>query len=106
MEVDEQNLQKISNYVTKATRKKYPVVDEIILNKAIIGTVYQEQYVNVYIYVDEQLEKGSRNRNDAKPTEVNIYYYVKALITKFFGLNIYKTHFDSEKFEYQGGDYK
>lgn len=100
MEVDEQNIQKISNYVTKATRKKYPVVDEIILTKAPAG------YVNVHIYVDEQLERGSRRRNDVESNEVNIYYYVKALITKFFGLSVYNTNFDSEKFEYQGGNYK
>jgi len=97
---DEVNLQKVSNYVTRATRKKYPVVDEVILTKAPDG------YVNVYIYVDKQLEKGSRRKDDSDSTEVNVYYYVKALITKFFGLRVWKTHFDSEKFEYQGGEYK
>lgn len=97
---DEDNLQKVSNYVTKATRKKYPVVDEVIITKAPAG------YVNVYIYVDKQLEKGSRLKDDSDSTEVNIYYYVKVLITKFFGLRVWKTHFDSVNFEYQGGDYK
>ena len=97
---DEVNLQKVSNYVTRATRKKYPVVYEVILTKAPDG------YVNVYIYVDKQLEKGSRRKDDSDSTEVNIYYYVKALITKFFGLRVWKTNFDSEKFEYQGGEYK
>lgn len=100
MEVDEQNIQKISNYVTRATRKKYPVVDEIIITKSPAG------YVNLYIYVDKQLEKGSRGRNDVEASEINIYYYVKTLITKFFGLSVYNTNFDSVKFEYQGGNYK
>ena len=101
---DEDNLQKVSNYVTKATRKKYPVVDEVIITKAI--TKAPDGYVNVYIYVDKQLEKGSRRKDDSDSTEVNIYYYVKTLITKFFGLRVWNTHFDSENFEYQGGDYK
>ena len=102
---DEDNLQKVSNYVTKATRKKYPVVDEVIITKAP-ETKAPDGYVNVYIYVDKQLEKGSRRKDDSDSTEVNIYYYVKALITKFFGLRVWNTHFDSENFEYQGGDYK
>lgn len=96
---NEEDLQKVSNYVTRATRKKYPVVDEVSLIKVRDG------FVNVYIYVDKQLVKGSRRKDDSESTEVNIYYYVKALITKFFGLRVWKTHFDSEKIEYQGGDY-
>ena len=113
MEVDEKDLQKVSNYVTRAVRTKFPVVDEVVIQsyfspEQIIKSPSREPYVKVYIYVDNQLERshGRRSPLAKEITEQVILSYIKNLREKFFGLKVMNASFDSEKFEYQGGDWK
>lgn len=113
MEVDEKDLQKVSNYVTRAVRTKFPVVDEVVIQsyfspEQIIKSPSRAPYVKVYIYVDNQLERshGRRSPLAKEITEQVILSYIKNLLEKFFGLKVMNASFDSEKFEYQGGDWK
>lgn len=112
MEVDESDLQKVSNYVTRAVRTKFPVVDEI----AILSYFSPEQikespnrrpYVKVYIFVENQLVRSHGRRSPLvnEITEQVILNYIKNLLEKFFGFKIMKASFDSEKFEYEGGEW-
>ena len=112
MEVDEKDLQKVSNYVTRAVRTKFPVVDEIVIQtyfspEQIIKSPSRAPYVKVFIYVENQLERshGRRSPLAQEITEQVILSYVKNLLEKFFGLKIMKASFDSDKFEYQGGEW-
>ena len=112
MEVDEKDLQKVSNYVTRAVRTKFPVVDEIVIQsyfspEQIIKSPIRAPYVKVFIYVENQLERshGRRSPLAQEITEQVILSYVKNLLEKFFGLKIMKASFDSDKFEYQGGEW-
>lgn len=112
MEVDEKDLQKVSNYVTRAVRTKFPVVDEIVIQtyfspEQIIKSSSRAPYVKVFIYVENQLERshGRRSPLAQEITEQVILSYVKNLLEKFFGLKIMKVSFDSDKFEYQGGEW-
>lgn len=113
MEVDEKDLQKVSNYVTRAVRTKFPVVDEVVIQsyfspEQIIKSPSRAPYLKVYIYVDNQLERshGRRSPLAKEITEQVILSYIKNLLEKFFGFKIMNASFDSEKFEYQGGDWK
>ena len=112
MEVDEKDLQKVSNYITRAVRTKFPVVDEIDIQsyfspEQIIKSPIRAPYVKVFIYVENQLERshGRRSPLAQEMTEQVILSYVKNLLEKFFGLKIMKASFDSDKFEYQGGEW-
>jgi hypothetical protein len=100
MEVKDEDLQSVSNYLTRATRKKFPVVYDVNVAPA------QNRRVNVFIYVNDQLERGSRTDNSSLATERNILTYVKNILTKFFDLRPYQMNFDSENFEYINGNYK
>ena len=112
MEVDEKDLQKVSNYVTRAVRTKFPVVDEIDIQsyfspEQIVKSPNRGPYVKVYIFVENQLERshGRRSPLSNEITEQVILSYIKNLLEKFFGLKIMKVSFDSDKFEYQGGEW-
>jgi hypothetical protein len=112
MEVDEKDLQKVSNYVTRAVRTKFPVVDEIDIQsyfspEQIVKSPNRGPYVKVYIFVENQLGRshGRRSPLANEITEQVILSYIKNLLEKFFGLNIMKASFDSDKFEYQGGEW-
>jgi hypothetical protein len=112
MEVDEKDLQKVSNYITRAVRTKFPVVDEIDLQsyfspEQIVKSPNRGPYVKVYIFVENQLERshGRRSPLANEITEQVILSYIKNLLEKFFGLKIMKASFDSDKFEYQGGEW-
>ena len=112
MEVDEKDLQKVSNYVTRAVRTKFPVVDEIDIQSVftpdqIEKNPKRKEIVKVTIFVDNQLVRshGRRSPLAKEITEHIILSYVKNLLEKFFGLKVMKASFDSDKFEYQGGDW-
>ena len=112
MEVDEKDLQKVSNYVTRAVRTKFPVVDEIDIQSVftpdqIEKNPKRKEIVKVTIFVDNQLVRshGRRSPLAKEITEHTILSYVKNLLEKFFGLKVMKASFDSDKFEYQGGDW-
>ena len=112
MEVDEKDLQKVSNYVTRAVRTKFPVVDEIDIQsyfspEQIVKSPNRGPYVKVYIFVENQLGRshGRRSPLANEITEQVILSYIKNLLEKFFGLKIMKASFDSDKFEYQGGEW-
>ena len=112
MEVDEKDLQKVSNYITRAVRTKFPVVDEIDIQSVftpdqIEKNPKRKEIVKVFIFVENQLERrhGRRSPLAKEITEQVILSYVKNLLEKFFGLNVMKVSFDSDKFEYQGGDW-
>lgn len=112
MEVDEKDLQKVSNYITRAVRTKFPVVDEIDIQsyfspEQIVKSPNRGPYVKVYIFVENQLERshGRRSPLANEITEQVILSYIKNLLEKFFGLKIMKASFDSDKFEYQGGEW-
>lgn len=112
MEVDEKDLQKVSNYITRAVRTKFPVVDEIDIQSVftpdqIEKNPKRKEIVKVFIFVENQLERshGRRSPLANEITEQVILSYVKNLLEKFFGLNVMKVSFDSDKFEYQGGDW-
>jgi hypothetical protein len=57
--------------------------------------------------VENQLERshGRRSPLANEITEQVILSYIKNLLEKFFGLKIMKASFDSDKFEYQGGEW-
>lgn len=101
MEVDEKDLQKVSNYVTRAVRTKYPVVDEIDI--VPFKNYDGHQSLRVHIFVDSQLQ--SRDRRSDSVTEWVILNYVIKIIEKFFGLDVIRVSFDSTKFKYEGGNW-
>jgi len=112
MEVEEKGIQKVSNYVTRAVRPKFPVVDEIVIAnyfspEQIIKSPNRAPYVKVFIYVENQLDRGYGRRSPLSNeiTEQVIFSYIKNLLEKFFGLKIMKASFDSDKFEYIGGEW-
>jgi hypothetical protein len=112
MEVDEKDLQKVSNYITRAVRTKFPVVDEIDIQSVftpdqIEKNPKRKEIVKVFIFVENQLVRshGRRSPLANEITEQVILSYVKNLLEKFFGLKVMKASFDSDKFEYQGGDW-
>lgn len=112
MEVDEKDLQKVSNYITRAVRTKFPVVDEIDIQSVftpdqIEKNPKRKEIVKVTIFVDNQLVRsyGRRSPLAKEITEQVILSYVKNLLEKFFGLIVMKASFDSDKFEYQGGNW-
>ena len=100
MEVKDEDLQSVSNYLTRATRKKFPVVYDIDI------LPQQNRRVNVYIYVNDQLKRGLSIDSPSLITERNILTYVKNILIKFFDLRPYIISFDSENFEYINGNYK
>jgi hypothetical protein len=100
MEVKDEDLQSVSNYLTRATRRKFPVVYDINVSPI------ENRRVNVFIYVNDQLERGSKTDSPSLTTEHNILTYVKNILTKFFDLRPYQMNFDSENFEYIDGNYK
>jgi len=100
MEVKDEDLQSVSNYLTRATRKKFPVVYDINI------LPQQNRRVNVYIYVNDQLKRGLITDSPSLITERNILTYVKNILIKFFDLTPYMMSFDSENFEYINGNYK
>jgi hypothetical protein len=106
---DDLDLQKVSNYVSRATRAKYPVVDEVDVlnyfsNREIELKPKRKNGVKVYIFLSEQLSPESRTSN-VEVSENKIAKYVMSLLKKFFGLTPMKVSFDSTKFEYKGGEY-
>lgn len=112
MEVEEKDIQKVSNYVTRAVRRNFPVVDEIVIAyyfspEQIIKSPNRAPYVKVFIYVENQLDRGYGRRSPLanEITEQVIFSYIKNLLEKFFGLKIMKASFDSDKFEYIGGEW-
>ena len=59
MEVDEKDLQKVSNYITRAVRTKFPVVDEIDIQSVftpdqIEKNPKRKEIVKVFIFVENQ----------------------------------------------------
>lgn len=106
MEVDEKDLQKASNYVTRAVRTKFPVVDEIVILPIRYRNIpeYDGSNLKITIYVTDQLERGYIGSNIL--SEWMIVNYVTNILKKFFGFNnIRKVSFDSTNFEYIGGDW-
>ena len=51
MEVDEKDLQKVSNYITRAVRTKFPVVDEIDIQS---------------VFTPDQIEKKSEKKRNCE----------------------------------------
>jgi hypothetical protein len=106
MEVDEKDLQKASNYVTRAVRTKFPVVDEIEILPIRCRHIpeYDGSDLKITIYVTDQLDRGYRGSNIL--SERMIVNYVTNIMKKFFGFNnIRKVSFDSTNFQYIGGDW-
>jgi len=106
MEVDEKDLQKVSNYVTRAVRTKFPVVDEIEILPIRYRNIpeYDGSNLKITIYVTDQLDRGYIGSNIL--SERMIVNYVTNILKKFFGFNnIRKVSFDSTNFEYIGGDW-
>jgi hypothetical protein len=106
MEVDEKDLQKASNYVTRAVRTKFPVVDEIEILPIRYrnNPEYDGSSLKITIYVTDQLDREYIGSNIL--SERMIVNYVTNILKKFFGFNkIRKVSFDSTNFEYIGGDW-
>ena len=105
MEVDENDLQKVSNYVTRAIRTRFPVVSEINI---ISFNRYGQNLIELRIFVNEQLERGETKRfrtNSFESTELAIRDYTVKILRNFFGIEPYLITFDSEDFNYKGGNY-
>lgn len=105
MELQEDNPQQISNYITRAVRKKFPVVSEINI---IPFNRYESNLIELQIFVNEQLDKGTnpRHRTDSfESTELAIRDYTVKILKNFFGIKPYLITFDSEDFQYEGGNY-
>ena len=105
MEVDENDLQKVSNYVTRAIRTRFPVVSEINI---ISFNRYGQNLIELRIFVNEQLERGETKRfrtNSFESTELAIRDYTVKILKNFFGIEPYLITFDSEDFNYKGGNY-
>ena len=100
--------QKVSNYLTRAVRIKFPVVDEVEVQfvftpSEILKNPKRKDVVKVFIYVDQQLNPVERNSD--KVSESQIQEYTQRILEKFFGLIVLFTSFDSTKFEYIDGNY-
>lgn len=100
--------QKVSNYLTRAVRIKFPVVDEVEVQfvftpSKILKNPKRKDVVKVFIYVDQQLNPVERNSD--KVSESQIQEYTQKILEKFFGLIVLFTSFDSTKFEYIDGNY-
>jgi len=100
--------QKVSNYLTRAVRIKFPVVDEVEVQfvftpSEILKNPKRKDVVKVFIYVDQQLNPVERNSD--KVSESQIQEYTQKILEKFFGLIVLFTSFDSTKFEYIDGNY-
>jgi len=105
MELQEDNPQQISNYITRAVRKKFPIVTEINI---ISFNRYGQDLIELRIFVNEQLERGQtrRLRTDSfESTELAIRDYTVKILRNFFGVEPYLITFDSEDFKYEGGNY-
>ena len=105
MELQEDNPQQISNYITRAVRKKFPIVTEINI---ISFNRYGQNLIELRIFVNEQLERGQtrRLRTDSfESTELAIRDYTVKILRNFFGVEPYLITFDSEDFKYEGGNY-
>ena len=105
MELQEDNLQQVSNYLIRAVRKKFPVVSEINI---IPFNRYGRDMIELQIFVNEQLGKGThlRRRTDSfESTELAIRDYTVKILKNFFGITPYLITFDSEDFQYEGGNY-
>lgn len=100
--------QKVSNYLTRALRIKFPVVDEVEVQfvftpSEILKNPKRKDVVKVFIYVDQQLNPVERSSD--KVSESQIQEYAQKILEKFFGLIVLFTSFDSTKFEYIDGNY-
>jgi len=113
MEVSVDNLQQVSNYITRAVRKRYPVVSEIIItlsqyNNTRSDNKVTSNSVDVTIFVDEILPRflgRGYNRKEGVDEREVMDYTVK-LIKNFMGLNPSRISFDSESFLYPEGNYR
>lgn len=108
MEFDQSAEQKVSNYLSRAVRTKFPVVDEVEVQfvftpAQILQNSIRKDIVKVFIYVDKQLKPVERNSD--KASESQIQQYAQKILEKFFGLTVLFTTFDSTKFEYIDGNY-
>lgn len=108
MEFDQSPEQKVSNYLSRAVRTKFPVVDEVEVQfvftpAQILQNSIRKDIVKVFIYVDKQLKPVERNSD--KASESQIQQYAQKILEKFFGLTVLFTSFDSTKFEYIDGNY-
>lgn len=108
MEFDQSAEQKVSNYLSRAVRTKFPVVDEVEVQfvftpAQILQNSIRKDIVKVFIYVDKQLKPVERNSD--KVSESQIQQYTQKILEKFFGLTVLFTTFDSTKFEYIDGNY-
>lgn len=108
MEFDQSAEQKVSNYLSRAVRTKFPVVDEVEVQfvftpAQILQNSIRKDIVKVFIYVDKQLKPVERNSD--KVSESQIQQYAQKILEKFFGLTVLFTTFDSTKFEYIDGNY-
>lgn len=108
MEFDQSPEQKVSNYLSRAVRTKFPVVDEVEVQfvftpAQILQNSIRKDIVKVFIYVDKQLKPVERNSD--KVSESQIQQYAQKILEKFFGLTVLFTIFDSTKFEYIDGNY-
>lgn len=105
MELQEDNPQQISNYITRAVRKKFPVVSEINI---IPFKRYGQDLIELRIFVNEQLERGETQRfrtNSFESTELALRDYTVKILKNFFGIQPFLITFDSEDFKYEGGNY-
>ena len=112
MEVSVDNLQQVSNYITRAVRKRYPVVSEIIItlspyNNTRSDNKVTSNIVDVTIFVDEILPRflGRGNSRREGVDEREVMDYAVKLIKNFMGLNPSRISFDSESFLYPEGNY-
>ena len=112
MEVSVDNLQQVSNYITRAVRKRYPVVSEIIItlsqyNNTRSDNKVTSNIVDVTIFVDEILPRflGRGNNRKEGVDEREVMDYTVKLIKNFMGLNPSRISFDSESFLYPEGNY-
>lgn len=108
MEFDQSPEQKVSNYLSRAVRTKFPVVDEVEVQfvftpAQILQNSIRKDIVKVFIYVDKQLKPVERNSD--KVSESQIQQYAQKILEKFFGLTVLFTSFDSTKFQYIDGNY-
>ena len=108
MEFDQSPERKVSNYLSRAVRTKFPVVDEVEVQFVFTPAQIQQNsirkdIVKVFIYVDKQLKPVERNSD--KVSESQIQQYSQKILEKFFGLTVLFTSFDSTKFEYIDGNY-
>lgn len=113
MEVSVDNLQQVSNYITRAVRKRYPVVSEIIItlsqyNNTRSDNKVTSNSVDVTIFVDEILPRflGRGNNRKEGVDEREVMDYTVKLIKNFMGLNPSRISFDSESFLYPEGNYR